>query len=76
MIRTFFGIQIFTEIEISIFEKVGHFFTIRIKKWEHSKFAGSSYGLRQLATPAGSSYALLKAVTPARGSYALCLPAN
>jgi hypothetical protein len=32
------GIQIFTEIEISIFEKVVHFLKNRIKKWEHLNF--------------------------------------
>jgi hypothetical protein len=32
------GIQIFTEIEISIFEKVIHFLKNRVKKWEHPKF--------------------------------------
>jgi hypothetical protein len=38
MIIKISGIQIFTEFEISIFEKVVHFLKIRIKKWEHPNF--------------------------------------
>jgi hypothetical protein len=38
MIIKISGIQIFTEIEISIFEKVVHFLKNRIKKLEHPKF--------------------------------------
>jgi hypothetical protein len=39
MIIKISGIQIFTEIKISIFEKVVHFVKNRIKKWEHPKFS-------------------------------------
>jgi hypothetical protein len=38
MIMKISGIQIFTEIEISDFEKVVYFLKNRIKNWKHPKF--------------------------------------